>query len=118
MSVQNLKIAACFYDIADRLEIEDTNPFRVQAYRNAARMISTLNQDLSAMLSQGKDLRDLPGIGTDLAEKISEIVKTGRSAQLERLRVGVPDTVSDLLQRSRPPEASDVCERLCILALV
>jgi DNA polymerase (family X) len=97
MSVQNLKVAACFNDIADHLEIEDANPFRVRAYRNAARMISTLNQDLGVMLSQGKDLRDLPGIGTDLAEKISEIVKTGRSAQIERLRAGVPDTVSDLL---------------------
>jgi DNA polymerase (family X) len=98
MSVQNTKVADCFFEIADLLDIEDANPFRVRAYRNAARMISTLDQDLGEMLAQGKDLRELPGIGADLAEKIREIVMLGKSTQLERLRDAVPGSLGELLQ--------------------
>jgi DNA polymerase (family X) len=97
MSKGNVKVADCFDDIADLLEMDDANPYRVKAYRYAARMIRTLRQDLSVLLNQGKDLRELPSIGDDLAAKISEIVKTGRSAQLDRLRAGMPEAASDLL---------------------
>lgn len=65
-------------DIADLLEIEAANPFRVRAYRDAARQMESLSREAVAMLARGEDLTRLPGIGKDLAAKIREIVETGR----------------------------------------
>ncbi len=65
-------------DIADLLEIEAANPFRVRAYRDTARQMESLSREAVAMLARGEDLTRLPGIGKDLAAKIREIVETGR----------------------------------------
>ena len=86
MPVHNADIAAIFEEIADRLEIQGANPFRIRAYRNAARMLGELPQEARALLEKGEDLTRLPGIGDDLAAKIREIVDTGRCSLLERLR--------------------------------
>ena len=53
MPVHNADIAAVFDEIADLLEIESANPFRVRAYRNAARTLRDLNQDVAAMIARG-----------------------------------------------------------------
>lgn len=97
MPVHNADIAAIFNDIADLLEIEAANPFRVRAYRNAARQLQTLAEDASGMLARGEDLTRLPGIGKDLAAKIREIVETGRCRALEQLRRDLPPTLTELL---------------------
>src|SRR5918995_3701410 len=62
--------------LADLLEIEGANPFRVRAYRDAARVVGDLPHDISALVAAGKNLSELHGIGTDLAGKIEEIVET------------------------------------------
>jgi len=98
MPVHNADIAAVFDEIADLLELENANPFRVRAYRNAARTLRDLNQDVAAMLAQGGDVRELPGIGEDLASKIKEIVETGTAAMLEEHRKKVPATLTTLLK--------------------
>jgi DNA polymerase (family 10) len=98
MPVVNATVAAIFEQIADLLDIQGANPFRIRAYRNAARTIGGLGSDIKAMLEKGEDLRDLPGIGDDLAAKIREIVETGKSALLERLRKQVPPAVTELLR--------------------
>jgi len=98
MPVVNATIAAVFEQIADLLDIQGANPFRIRAYRNAARTIGGLGSDVKALLAQGADLRDLPGIGDDLAAKIREIVETGKSAFLERLQKEVPPAVAELLR--------------------
>jgi DNA polymerase (family 10) len=85
MPVQNSDIADIFNKVADLLDIEGANPFRVRAYRNAARAVSSLPQNVSDMIESEKDLTELPGIGKDLAGKIQEIVETGSLAQLEEL---------------------------------
>jgi DNA polymerase (family 10) len=85
MPVQNSDIADIFNKVADLLDIEGANPFRVRAYRNAARAVSNLPQNVSDMIESEKDLTQLPGIGKDLAGKIQEIVETGSLAQLEEL---------------------------------
>lgn len=77
MAIHNENIAAIFEEMADLLEIEDANPFRVRAYRNAARTIRGLSRELSDMVTEGKDLTKLPGIGKDLSTKIEEILETG-----------------------------------------
>ncbi len=98
MPLHNADIAAVFDEIADLLEIEAANPFRIRAYRNAARIVGELGRDVPAMVAKGEDLTTLPGIGADLAAKIKEIVDTGKCAQLERLRKEVPPAVSELLR--------------------
>lgn len=98
MPVVNATVAAVFEQIADLLDIEGANPFRIRAYRNAARTIGGLGTDVGASLKRGEDLRELPGIGDDLAAKIREIVETGKSAFLDRLQKQVPPTVAELLR--------------------
>lgn len=98
MPVHNADIAALFQEIADRLEIQGANPFRIRAYRNAARTLGELPQEARALLENGEDLTRLPGIGDDLAAKVQEIVTTGRSSLLERLRRELPPAVTELLQ--------------------
>lgn len=102
MPVHNADIAAIFTEIADLLEIEAANPFRIRAYRNAARVIGDLGMDVRAVIASEKSMSQgltrLPGIGKDLAGKIQEIVDTGKSSFLENLRREVPPAVSELLR--------------------
>jgi DNA polymerase (family 10) len=98
MPAHNADIAAVFDEIADILEIEGANPFRIRAYRNAARTLRDLPQDVAVMLTKGQDLTELPGIGEDLAAKIKEIAETGTAAMLEEHRKAVPTTLTELLK--------------------
>jgi DNA polymerase (family X) len=98
MPVHNADIAAIFEEIADRLEIQGANPFRIRAYRNAARTLGELPQEARALLEKGEDLTRLPGIGDDLAARVQEIVNSGRCNLLERLRRELPPAVTELLQ--------------------
>ena len=97
MPVVNADVAAVFNQIADLLEVQGANPFRIRAYRNAARTVSELGGSLAEMLQRGEDLDALPGIGPDLAGKIAEIVASGTCEQLERLRKEVPPAITELL---------------------
>ncbi|MDO9313564.1 MAG: DNA polymerase/3'-5' exonuclease PolX [Burkholderiaceae bacterium] len=98
ISIQNAEVAGVFTEIADLLEIEGANPFRIRAYRNAARTIGTLSRSVHSMVAHGEDLDALPGIGIDLAAKMTEIVSTGRCALLDRLRTELPSGISELLE--------------------
>lgn len=93
----NQAIAATFEQIADLLSLQDANPFRIRAYRNAARVVAGLQADLGALIAAGKPLPKLPGVGADLAAKIREIATTGHSELLDQLRLDVPPAVADLL---------------------
>lgn len=79
-AIGNDQIAAIFDDIADLLEIEDANPFRIRAYRNAARTLRALTFEVAKLIVRGEPLPKLTGIGVDLAGKINEIVTTGDCA--------------------------------------
>lgn len=98
MPIHNADIAAIFEEIADLLEIQGANPFRIRAYRNAARTLGELSQDVRMLVEKGDDLKRLPGIGDDLSAKIREIVATGRCSLLERLRTELPPAVTELLK--------------------
>lgn len=98
MSKHNADIAIIFEEIADLLEIEGANPFRIRAYRNAARVLGELSREVSQLLEKGEDLTELPGIGDDLARKIAEIVNTGHCSLLERLHTELPPAISELLK--------------------
>ncbi len=98
MPVHNTDIAEIFNRFADLLEIDGANPFRVRAYRNAARTIAGLAQSAAEMVKEDKDLTELPGIGKDLAQKIEEIVKTGHLSKLKELEAHVPAQLSRLMK--------------------
>lgn len=97
MPITNADLAAAFSQVADLLELEDANPFRVRAYRNAARIVGELKLDLAAHIAAGKAMPKLPGIGADLAAKIQEFATTGHLALLDRLRKDLPAGVTELL---------------------
>lgn len=97
MSIHNADIAKRFAEFADLLEIKGDNPFRIRAYRNAARVVEDLPHELASMVAEEKDLSELPGIGKDLADKIKEIVETGSAHALEKLRKELPPNITDLL---------------------
>src|SRR3990167_5139078 len=70
MTIHNMEVAEQFNRLADLLEIDGANPFRVRAYRNAARIVSGMGKNIADLVSEDEDLTKFPGIGKDLAEKI------------------------------------------------
>jgi len=95
----NSRIADIFDEIADLLEFQGSNPFRVRAYRNGARIIRDLPEPLTAVLADAsRKLTDLEGIGKDLAEKIQTLVETGELRQYQELLEQVPATVLDMMR--------------------
>jgi DNA polymerase (family X) len=81
--IQNSDVAETFEKVADLLEIEGENKFRVRAYRDAARTVGGHSRSVAEMVEKGEDLTELPGIGEDLAGKIREVVETGKLSQAE-----------------------------------
>src|SRR2546423_1332582 len=74
-AMDNAAIARILREIADLLEIRDDNPFKIRAYRNGADIASNHPHELSQLDEVG--LREIPGIGKDLASRIREIAQTG-----------------------------------------
>jgi DNA polymerase (family 10) len=98
MPVYNADIAAVFDEMADYLEIEGDNPFKIRAYRNAARTVRELGSELGEMVAQNSDLTQLPGIGKELAAKIVEILTTGTAKALKKLQEKIPPGIRQILQ--------------------
>ena len=96
MAVHNADISKIFTRLADLLEIEGANPFRVRAYRTAAQTIDDLPRSATEMIAAGEDLTELPGIGKDLAAKIQEIAETGRLRVLAEVEARTPSTLAVL----------------------
>jgi putative hydrolase len=86
--VLNSQAAEIFRECAEILRHQSANPFRVNAYVRAANVLESLQGDVRDLLvKEGVDgLVKLPGIGKGLAAAIDEIARTGRLAQLDRLR--------------------------------
>lgn len=90
MAVRNGEVAEIFNRLADLLDIEGANAFRVRAYRNAATVLHNLPRSAADMLERDEDLTKLPGIGKDLAMKIREVVETGTLVLLRELERRTP----------------------------
>lgn len=95
--VENIDIARILEDIADLLEIQGGNPFRIRAYRAAARTIETLTVPAASLAGEGR-LDQLPGIGEDLAGKIGTILETGTLPLLETLTRTTPESLVQMLR--------------------
>lgn len=97
--MENAEIARLFRELADLLEIDGANPFRVRAYRAAARSVETHPESLAELARHHPDrLTDLPGVGEDLAAKIVEIVTTGRLGLLEETTRKHPKGLAALMR--------------------
>lgn len=97
--MENIEIAKTFEQVADLLEIQGANPFRVRAYRNAARTIGTLGTPVETILKDDGDaLEELPGIGADLAGKITKICRTGELPLLAQLTHKTPESLVAMLR--------------------
>src|SRR3989304_9783086 len=96
--MQNRVIPAIFNDIADMLEIKDASPFRIPAYRRAARALEEMGEDIAAVAARGpKELLKIPGIGRGTAEKIQEFLERGTCAYYEELRASLPPGITTLM---------------------
>jgi DNA polymerase (family 10) len=96
--VNNTDIADIFNRVAELLEIQGANPFRIRAYRNAAMAINGLSRRAADLVNQGESLSRMRGIGKDLEGKIKEIVKTGHLAQLDALQEELPAELHEVLK--------------------
>ncbi len=84
--------------MADLLEIEGANQFRVRAYRNAARTVAGHGENVADLVKKEKDVSKLPGIGKSMVEKIREIADSGTLSQLAELEGRVPPELSGLMK--------------------
>ena len=89
-------IARILREIADLLEIKGENPFKIRAYRNGADIVANHPHELSRR-STRPELREIPGIGKDLAARIREIAETGDAEFHRELLAEFPPTILDLL---------------------
>ena len=95
----NAQIAEVFEQLADLLEFQDANAFRVRAYRNGARAIRDLAESVASIVAdRWQNLMDIDSVGKGVAEKCKTIVETGRLPQLDELRREIPESVLALLR--------------------
>jgi DNA polymerase (family X) len=94
--VDNQPIARIFGEIADLLEIKGENAFKIRAYRGASETIANWPDTVARL--DDKQLRDVPGIGKDLAKKIRELAETGTCSYHQDLLQEFPPTILDLLR--------------------
>ncbi|MEW6409480.1 MAG: DNA polymerase/3'-5' exonuclease PolX [Nitrospirota bacterium] len=95
--MKNREVVEIFNGIADLLEIMGENPFRIRAYRKAAQNIEALSRDVAEVSEKEGELEQIPGIGKDLAQKIREIISTGRLQYYEDIKKEVPSELVDML---------------------
>lgn len=92
----NHEIARIFSEIADLMEVREDSPFKVRAYRKAADTIEALTESLEGIAARGA-LEEIPGIGKAIAEKITDICRTGTTKLYEELRAEVPAGLVEIL---------------------
>lgn len=95
--MQNREIAEVFEKIAHLLQIKGEAIYRVLAYRRAGESIRALSQRV-VRISEESGLQDIPGVGVAIANKIDELLSTGKMEFYEKLTAEVPETLPDLLR--------------------
>jgi DNA polymerase (family 10) len=116
----NREIADVFDQVADLLEFQAANPFRVRAYRNGAHRIRDLTEPLSAIAADSnRSLTDIQGVGKDLAEKIRTLLDTGSLPMLAELQKDVPTGVVIIsrVPGVGPKKAVTLCRELGLESL-
>lgn len=114
----NHAIARQFALLADLLEIQDDNAFKIRAYRRAAEQIGGLTENLQTIAARG-ELESIPGIGKGIAGKIEELCAGGTMRELERARQLSPEGLIEILALPGfgPRKARTLHEKLGITSL-
>jgi DNA polymerase (family 10) len=94
--VDNRAIAQVLGEIADLLEIKGENGFKIRAYRSANETIAVWPDAVARLDDQ--QLREIPGIGKDLAARIRELAESGSSSYHQELLTEFPQTILELLR--------------------
>ncbi len=95
--LSNQEVAQVFQTIADLLEIKGEVIYKILAYRKAAESLMSFGRDVNAVYQDG-DLKDIPGVGKAIAEKIEELITTGELGFLEKLKAEVPASLAEVLK--------------------
>jgi DNA polymerase (family 10) len=93
----NRQLADFFSTIADMLEIKGEVIYKILAYRKAADSLNNLGRDVNDIWREGK-LTEIPGVGKAIAEKIDELLSTGKLGFLEKLKGEMPESLVEMLQ--------------------
>jgi DNA polymerase/3'-5' exonuclease PolX len=97
-NVSNARVAEVLFNIATILEMQQANPYRITAYRNAARGILALPEPVAPILARGEHPA-VPGLGERLLRKITELVTTGHMTFYDDLcEESLPEDVRDLMR--------------------
>jgi DNA polymerase (family 10) len=91
------QVAAALEEIAVLLELRGENPFKTNAYHNAARTIEQLSEDLGPVVAEGR-LNKIRGIGSTLQTVITSLVRDGQAPLLEELRAAIPQGIVQMLR--------------------
>jgi len=91
------EVAQILEEIGTLLELKGENPFKCRAYHNASRIIAALTTDIKPLVEQDQ-LKNIKGIGEGLAEKIAELVNTGRLKYYEDLKKSLPEGLVEMLR--------------------
>ena len=97
--MKNREIAHLFESLASILEIQDANPFRVNAYRRVARALEELTVDVAGLVESG-EITEIPGIGKGTAAAVSEYLETGTIGSYEQAKAEIPKGLLELLSIS------------------
>ncbi len=110
----NADVARVFSNIAVMIEMDGGNPFRIRAYREAARIVGALAEPVSQLATTEGRLEGLAGIGKDLAQKIRDLALTGTTALYDELQARYPLEVVGLteLQGMGPKRVKTLFETL------
>jgi len=97
--MKNQELVKIFYNIADILEIKNVE-WKPLAYRKAARAIEVLGEDVEDIYKKGgvKELKEIPGVGERIAEKIEEFIKTNKIKEYEELKKTIPKHLTELME--------------------
>ena len=96
MASRNAEVVDLLQMIGDLMELRGDESFKVRAYREAARQLDLVSDDIDGLAAEGS-LTSVKGVGPSIARTIKEYLDTGESKQLERLRAEVPESLVELL---------------------
>ncbi len=92
------QVATVLDEVGTLLELkEDSNPFEVRAYQNAARSVSALDGDIEELVREGK-LKGVPGLGSTILKRVEELVDTGHMALYDELVATTPPIKLEMMR--------------------
>lgn len=97
--MKNREVANILYEMAELLELHAENRFKIIAYGKAARAIESLKEDIEQVCREGR-LDSIPGVGTAIAQKVEEYLRTGKIQVHQDLLRDTPAGLAELLQIS------------------